>query len=112
MPEQLTKYPDVTLQVLRSAGAVCGGGAPQQILKQCPAERFCSLPGGELCIYGTGELAQMTQLTPQELAAVVCPGMPQGATLDLPAPGALSLAVGFLAGLALGRLVRGRRRSV
>lgn len=44
MPEQITKYPDITLQVLSEAGAVCGQGAPQKILKQCPVERFCSHP--------------------------------------------------------------------
>ena len=33
MPEQISKYPDVTLQVLRESGAVCGQGAPQNILK-------------------------------------------------------------------------------
>lgn len=49
MPEQITKYPDVTLKVLKGAGAVCGEGAPQKILTQCPAERFCSLPTGEIC---------------------------------------------------------------
>ena len=48
MPEQITKYPDVTLQVLKGAGAVCGEGAPQKILKQCPAARFCALPTGEM----------------------------------------------------------------
>ena len=52
MPEQLTKHPDVTLQVLRSAGAQCGNGAPQEILQACPAARFCKLPGGEICVYG------------------------------------------------------------
>ncbi len=36
MPEQISKYPDVTLQVLRESGAVCGQGAQQKILKQCP----------------------------------------------------------------------------
>lgn len=50
MPEQITKYPDITLEVLQGAGAVCGKGAPQKILKQCPAERFCSLPTGEIII--------------------------------------------------------------
>ena len=53
MPEQLTKYPDVTIEVLQSAGAVCGQGVEQKILKQCPKESFCSLPGGEVCIYGS-----------------------------------------------------------
>jgi hypothetical protein len=36
MPEQISKYPDVTLQVLKESGARCGEGASQNILKQCP----------------------------------------------------------------------------
>ena len=55
MPEQLTKHPEVTLQVLRSAGAQCGTGAPPTILKACPAERFCKLPGGDICVYGLAD---------------------------------------------------------
>jgi len=35
MPEQISKYPDVTLKVLKEAGAVCGQGAPQKILTTC-----------------------------------------------------------------------------
>ena len=66
MPEQLTKYPDVTLQVLRSAGAKCGAGAPQEILTKCPAPRFCKLPGGEICVYGLPEAKQMTQISGAE----------------------------------------------
>jgi hypothetical protein len=73
MPEQITKYPDVTLKVLRGVGAVCGQGAPQKILKQCPADKFCSLPSGEMCIFGIGDIPKMTQITPQELADVVVP---------------------------------------
>ena len=73
MPEQVTKYPDVTLQVLRESGAVCGQGAPQKILKQCPRDRFCSLRTGEICVYGINEIPKMTQITPQELAKFVCP---------------------------------------
>ena len=61
MPEQLTRHPDVTLQVLRSAGAQCGAQAPQEILEACPAERFCKLPGGEICVYGIADAPQMTQ---------------------------------------------------
>jgi hypothetical protein len=72
MPEQITKYPDVTLQVLKEAGARCGEGAPQTILKQCPADRFCALPTGEMCIYGINEIPKMTQITPAELAKQVC----------------------------------------
>lgn len=73
MPEQITKYPDVTLQVLKSAGAKCGEGAEQKILKQCPAERFCALPGGEICVYGIDDIENMTQIKPAELAEAVCP---------------------------------------
>ena len=73
MPEQISKYPDVTLQVLRESGAVCGPGAPQNILKQCPRDRFCSLRTGEICVYGINEIPKMTQITSQELAKVVCP---------------------------------------
>ena len=63
MPEQISKYPDVTLQVLRESGAVCGQGAPQNILKQCPRDRFCSLRTGEICVYGINEIPKMTQIT-------------------------------------------------
>ena len=68
MPEQISKYPEVTIEVLKSAGAVCGQGGPQNILTQCPAKQFCSLPGGEICVYGISQIPQMTQITLQELA--------------------------------------------
>jgi hypothetical protein len=71
MPEQLTKHPEVTLQVLRSAGAKCGEGARQEILKQCPAQRFCKLPGGELCVFGLSDAPKMTQITAAEWKALV-----------------------------------------
>jgi hypothetical protein len=105
MPEQISKYPEVTLDVLKGAGAQCGEGAPQKILTQCPAERFCSLPTGEICVYGVNEIPQMTQITPQELAQVVYPIAEQGATDS----GTISLMEGvmlgaaLLVGLALGR---------
>ena len=73
MPEQISKYPDVTLKVLKGAGAVCGKGAKQKILTQCPAEQFCKLPTGEICVYGVEQIPQMTQITTSELARVVCP---------------------------------------
>ena len=62
MPEVLTKYPEVVLQVLKSQGAQCGPANKPKILTRCPPERFCSLSGGELCVYGTSEISQMTQL--------------------------------------------------
>ena len=73
MPEQISKYPDVTLKVLKGAGAVCGEGIDQRILKQCPADQFCALPTGEICVYGLDQIPQMTQITLQEMANIVCP---------------------------------------
>jgi hypothetical protein len=104
MPEQISKYPGVTLEVLKGAGAVCGEGAPQKILTQCPAERFCSLPTGEICVYGIEEIPQMTQITLQELAQVVGPRAPQGAEDSGTMSGVEWIMLGavFLAGLALG----------
>ena len=105
MPEQISKYPEVTLEVLKGAGAVCGEGAPQKILTQCPGEQFCSLPTGEICVYGIDDIPEMTQITSQELAQVVCPSVQQGgvaSTADWGTEGGLLGAI-FLAGLAFGR---------
>jgi len=73
VPEQISKYPGVTLRVLKGAGARCGEGVEQRILTQCPAEQFCALPTGEICVYGIEQIPHMTQITTQELARVVCP---------------------------------------
>jgi len=111
MPEQISKYPDVTLQVLKESGAVCGQGAPQNILKQCPRERFCSLRTGEICVYGIHEIPKMTQVTTQELAKVVCPQARKAAVLSAgfsALDAALIFAV-FLSGISLGRLWPKRR---
>jgi hypothetical protein len=70
MPEQLTKHPEVTLQVLRSAGAQCDAGVAPKILVKCPPARFCKLPGGEICIYGLQDAPQMTQLTRSDWRAL------------------------------------------
>ena len=117
MPEQLTKHPDVTLQVLRSAGAQCGTGATQDILKACPAERFCKLPGGEVCIYGLPDIAQMTQIGPGEWQAalrLVTPSLPAApaasaaASAQTPnAPAAVTSGVALLlVGVAVGWWLR------
>ncbi|HET8562900.1 MAG TPA: hypothetical protein VFM35_03390 [Candidatus Binatia bacterium] len=100
MPEQISKYPDVTLEVLKGAGAVCGKGGPQNILKKCPAERFCSLPTGEICVYGIKDIPQMTQVSLQELAPIVYPGTQQG---GISAVDVLMIVVVFVAGLVLGK---------
>ena len=68
MPEILTKFPEVVLKVLKEAGAECASGAPQKILTSCPPERFCSLPSGELCVYGLEDVNKMTQISASELA--------------------------------------------
>src|SRR5688500_7800664 len=49
MPELLTKHPDVVMKLLQQAGGKCGAGQEQTILKNCPPERFCTVPGGEMC---------------------------------------------------------------
>lgn len=110
MPEQISKYPQVTLKILKEAGAVCGEGAPQKILTACPPERFCSLPSGEICVYGLADLRLMTQITEQELASVVCPGGKKGPTETGGWPPLLGVALGgaFLVGLWLGRFWRAK----
>ena len=112
MPEQISKYPDVTLQVLRESGAVCGQGAPQQILKQCPRDRFCSLKTGEVCVYGINDIPKMTQITTQELAKVVCPLTPKAASLfpsGVPALEAALIFASFISGFGLSKLRYGQR---
>ena len=108
MPEQITKHPDVTIQVLKSAGAKCGPGVQKQILTKCPADRFCALPGGEMCIYGTDQIAQMTQITPRELCAPVKAGFGLPPGMGWTDVG--GLGVTFALGLALGAVTVRRRR--
>ena len=104
MPEQISKYPEVTIKVLKGAGARCGEGAEQKILTQCPRERFCALPSGEVCVYGIEEIPQMTQITANELARVVCPPKPQSSmgSLSLSSPEIVLLGVTFAMGAAVG----------
>jgi hypothetical protein len=108
MPEQLTKHPQVTLQVLQSAGAQCGVGAKQEILTACPAERFCKLPGGEVCVYGLPEARQMTQVTAADWAALAPAAAPPPAAEGLMPWSAVfvALTVGVAVGWIAGR--RGR----
>lgn len=113
MPEQLTKHPEVTLQVLRSAGAQCGTGAPATILTACPAERLCKLPGGEICVYGLADASRMTQITQGDWQALVqAPagaGGAAGAALAPSASAGLGLAIGValvLFGVVIGRMLR------
>ena len=68
MPEVLTKYPDVTLKVLKGAGIQCSTDSEPQILTACPPEKFCQLSTGEMCVYGLDEVSQMTQIGSAEIA--------------------------------------------
>ncbi len=107
MPEQISKYPETTLKVLKGAGAVCGEGAEQKILTQCPAEKFCALTTGEICVYGLEDIPQMTQITLQEVASVVCPPAQTSIlpTMDS-AQEAILVGVGLAVGLLIGRFWR------
>ena len=120
MPEQLTKHPEVTLDVLRSAGAVCGERAtPQAILTTCPADRFCKLPGGEICVYGLRDAPLMSQITKadwQGLATILplfspepdaAPAVEHGPALQAAFAG---VGAGLLVGVAIGLAVAGWRR--
>jgi hypothetical protein len=103
MPEQLTKHPEVTLQVLRSAGATCGKGAPQDILKQCPSQQFCKFPGGEVCIYGLADAGRMTQISGNDWALVqqALQVRPQAREVGGGGETVLAGGVGLLVGAAL-----------
>jgi hypothetical protein len=50
----------VTIKILKEAGGCCGEGVEQKILTKCPPERFCSMPSGELCVYGIRDIPMMT----------------------------------------------------
>ncbi|SOZ08747.1 hypothetical protein [Cupriavidus taiwanensis] len=103
MPEQLTKHPDVTLQVLRSAGARCGEGETQAILRSCPPARFCKLPGGEVCVYGLDGARAMTQFTAADWQSLAPLG--RGGAEHAAAGPWNGMAVGiFVAGVAAGAL--------
>lgn len=108
MPEQISKYPEVTIQVLKGVGARCGEGAEQKILMQCPRERFCALPSGEVCIYGIEEIPRMTQITRKDLADIVCPPELQSSmgSVSLSSPEIVLLGVIFAMGAAAGRCWR------
>lgn len=116
MPEQLTKHPEVTLQVLRSApGVQCGSdaAAPPAILVQCPPERFCRLPGGELCVYGLADAPRMTQIGAADWRALAgtLPDGDAASSAGLGIAAVLGLVVGLVIAAAHSRWRRRRRRS-
>ena len=111
MPEQITKYPEVTIRILKESGARCGEGVERKILKKCPPQQFCSLPTGEVCIFGIGEIPRMTQVRTSEVARVVCPGDQNPLRDMIPASitGGLLIGAVFAVGLATGALWRKSR---
>ena len=48
----------MAVPVLVREEAMRGTGEPPQVLTACPAERFCKLPGGEVCVYGVAEATE------------------------------------------------------
>jgi hypothetical protein len=109
MPEVITKHPDVVKQVLESAGAKCGVGAPQKILEKCPREQFCSLPGGEICVYGVRGIAEMTQLSRAELCEARTESRPPVG--DGVGAVAVGWSMAMVSPLIIAAVVLGRRRS-
>ena len=110
MPEQLTKHPEVTLKVLRSAGAKCGEGASQTILTQCPIERFCKLPAGELCVFGLAEVPQMTQISASDWRTVYQALQGAQEPAETPSGDFMVGGTGILVGIALGVILSRLRR--
>jgi hypothetical protein len=79
----------------------------QEILTKCPAESFCKLPRGEVCVYGLADASKMTQISTSELQALVAAPPPS-------APGAffyLAVACALFVGAALGAAAAKRRRA-
>jgi len=103
VPEVLTRHPDTVIQVLKSAGAQCGVGAPQTILTECPRDSFCALPGGETCVYDIADVGQMTQISAADLEPYVCSQRGGGCSVGRDPGEVLLLLAGLLAGFALGR---------
>jgi hypothetical protein len=108
MPEQLSKHPEVTLSVLKSAGAKCGEAITPKILTTCPEARFCQVPGGEICVYGLAEASKMTQITRDDWRDVLTRVLGDtsylsGSTVVL---SGLTLMAGIGVGLAVARFKR------
>ena len=112
MPEQLTKHPETTLQVLRSAGGKCGIGAEPEILVSCPREKFCRMPGGEICVYGLEDAARMTQITKTDWRAIEAQQKEAMQALYTVPLGTLLIAVvvAIAAGMSLQAWLEGARR--
>jgi hypothetical protein len=79
----------------------------QEILTQCPAERFCRLPGGEICVFGLSDASKMTQITAAEWKALV-QSLPAARSSSSDSGGAevlLSAGSGLLAAVVIALVV-------
>jgi hypothetical protein len=85
----------------------------QEILTKCPADSFCKLPGGEICVYGLANASKMTQLSTSELQARLpkpeSSPPPPSATTD--AFFYFAVVCALLVGAALGAAAAKRRRT-
>ena len=109
MPEIISKYPEIVLKVLEGAGARCGPEFQPRILTKCPPERFCSLPTGEICIYGIDEILQMTQISRQEIIQTISEKAPPIEIAKEPLSFSwLGLVVAVLIGMILGLIISKR----
>lgn len=97
MPEILTRHPEITLKLLKNANIKCGIGEKQQILTSCPKDRFCSLPKGELCIYGVKDISQMTQLNTRDVFLL------PNVTIIFIAIAVLIFLIGMIAGIQVSK---------
>jgi hypothetical protein len=109
MPEVISKYPEITIRVLEGAGARCGPEFQPRILTKCPPERFCSLPTGEICVYGIDEIAQATQISQQEIIQAISEKTPSIEPDQEPFSfGWLGMVVVLLIGMVLGVIISKR----
>jgi hypothetical protein len=104
MPEVVTKYPEVVLQIIKDAGGKCGVGATQKILKKCPAANFCDMPTGEMCVYSLKDIHAMTQISPTEMAEMSKTVTPMYSEANF-----MLLALFFAIGLAVGMWINKKK---
>ncbi|ASQ47429.1 hypothetical protein [Legionella clemsonensis] len=105
MPEIITKYPQTVIKVLKGANIPCGSGNKQVILRGCPQDRFCSLPTGELCIYGMNDISKMKQIHRIDLFKSIDVIIPLIGLLIM------AFALGVLAGVNVGHAKKTSSKS-
>jgi hypothetical protein len=76
----------------------------QEILTKCPTDRFCKLPGGEICVFGLPDAPRMTQITATEWRSLVPTGRTEALQPQVIFSGEVlfSGSVGILAGAVIG----------